>query len=365
MKKSTFFTTLALVALSIVVLANVAFAASGYIELAPLPGTQTSNCPNPSGGGGTVPCVGVGGTNTLGAYINTIYKLAVAGASVLAVLMIIIGGFTYVSTDAINNKEEGKGQIKAALGGLLLVLASWVILYTVNPQLTSLKIASKALDSRSLADFFNFGAAASQAYGQILDKLLVNLDAKKETIANIRETSAIMQSQLNDYNALDAALTSGTSMTTGLPLTPEEILEMGLQRDDMLDSINTNYGSVGELQTKMEDLDNKANVIWEVTRATTIYEEAIAEGQASRSGCILASCQQTYEQGIISQTNQLETDYLARLSRINGTTSFTSDQKTQLSRLLNSQYNRAVTSLCNNTTSANNTTCMNNIAPTI
>src|SRR3989344_3112825 len=110
MSKRPIITIFALVALFTILSVNVALAATGYIELAPLPGTQTSMCPSPDGGA-QVPCVGVGGTNTLGRYINSLYKLAVAGASVLAVLMILIGGFTYVSTDAIGNKEEGKSQI--------------------------------------------------------------------------------------------------------------------------------------------------------------------------------------------------------------------------------------------------------------
>jgi hypothetical protein len=53
--------------------------------------------------------------------------------------------------DAITGKEEGKARIQRALGGLLLALASYIILYTINPNLVSLNL--------------NFGPAAELQSG--------------------------------------------------------------------------------------------------------------------------------------------------------------------------------------------------------
>ena len=99
--------------------------AQGYVELAPIPGTTA---------------VGDTGTQILGTYLTGIFKVGIAVAGVLAFLMIVIGGFQYLSTDAITGKEEGKQRIARALGGLILALASYIILYTINPNLVSLNL---------------------------------------------------------------------------------------------------------------------------------------------------------------------------------------------------------------------------------
>ena len=62
------------------------------------------------------------------------FKFLIAIAGVLAVIMIVIGGVEYMSTDAVYGKSEGKNKITRALGGLLLALISWLILNTINPD---------------------------------------------------------------------------------------------------------------------------------------------------------------------------------------------------------------------------------------
>ncbi|MSU55484.1 MAG: hypothetical protein EXS46_03030 [Candidatus Taylorbacteria bacterium] len=105
----------------------------GYIPLAPISPNDTAvNCAD--GDGKIVKC-----TN-LKIYLTGMFKVGVAAAGILAFLMIVWGGFTYLSTDAITGKEEGKERIQRALGGLILALASYIILYTINPQLVNLDL---------------------------------------------------------------------------------------------------------------------------------------------------------------------------------------------------------------------------------
>ncbi|MEK9181989.1 MAG: pilin [Patescibacteria group bacterium] len=94
-----------------------------YTPLAPLPGTTNEE-----------------GTTNIQTYIPGIFKLAIGIAGVLAVLMIIIGGVEYITTDAIQGKSEGKERIQNALWGLVLVLVSWILLYTINPKLTDFNL---------------------------------------------------------------------------------------------------------------------------------------------------------------------------------------------------------------------------------
>lgn len=79
-------------------------------------------------------------TNNAASYINIIIKVFISIIGVLGVIMIILGGVQYMSTDAISKKEGGKEMITNSIFGLLLALASWLILNTINPNLTNINI---------------------------------------------------------------------------------------------------------------------------------------------------------------------------------------------------------------------------------
>jgi hypothetical protein len=114
-----------------------------YTLLAPLP------CP-----GGSVGCSGqlttldVSGTNSLGTYLNLIIKIFIGICAVLALIMVVMGGIEYMTSDLISSKEAGKERIRDALLGLVLALAAWTLLYTINPNLlqTNINIPAAAAD---------------------------------------------------------------------------------------------------------------------------------------------------------------------------------------------------------------------------
>lgn len=108
----------------------------GYTLLAPLPGTTQDCAKNKNG---KIDC-----TTDIQTYIPGIFNLTIGIAGVLAVLMILIGGVEYITTDAIQGKHDGKKRINNALLGLLLVLVSWILLRTINPKLTEFNLAIKS-----------------------------------------------------------------------------------------------------------------------------------------------------------------------------------------------------------------------------
>ena len=73
--------------------------------------------------------------DNLGVYLNSIFRVVLGIIGILAVIKIILGGLQYLSTDAVSGKSEGKASIQAAVGGLLLAITAWIILYTINPKL--------------------------------------------------------------------------------------------------------------------------------------------------------------------------------------------------------------------------------------
>ena len=95
-------------------------------------GTYTLLAPIPTFfPGGTVDVKGGG----LGGYLNGLYRAGIAVATGLALIMIVVGGLEYVSTDSIQGKSNGRERIKNAIIGLLLALTSFIILRQINPNL--------------------------------------------------------------------------------------------------------------------------------------------------------------------------------------------------------------------------------------
>ncbi|MEK7639171.1 MAG: hypothetical protein AAB388_03360 [Patescibacteria group bacterium] len=87
------------------------------------------NFPNYSSGGG-------GFVN----FLNWLYSLVIGIAAFLAVVKIVVAGVKWMLTDIVSNKSEAKKDIQSALLGLLLIIASVVILNQINPALTSFAI---------------------------------------------------------------------------------------------------------------------------------------------------------------------------------------------------------------------------------
>ncbi len=102
-----------------------------YTVLVPLPGT--TKCTTPSDD--PAKC-----TTTLSQYLPAAFNLAVGIAVALAFIYITIGGVMYATSDALSGKSQGRDYITNALIGLLLVIGSYVILWTINPKILDITI---------------------------------------------------------------------------------------------------------------------------------------------------------------------------------------------------------------------------------
>ena len=71
----------------------------------------------------------------LGAYLNLMIKLVIGLSAVMAVVMIVIGGIEYMTSELPGNKESGKERIKNGILGLLIALGAYALLNTINPDL--------------------------------------------------------------------------------------------------------------------------------------------------------------------------------------------------------------------------------------
>ena len=106
-----------------------------YVTLAPLPNT-TENC-------GADVKVGDACTTTLQKYLPAVFNLSIGIAAVMAFVMITFGGITYVVSDSISGKADGRKYIENALYGLVLVIGAYAILYTINPAILEFNLNLK------------------------------------------------------------------------------------------------------------------------------------------------------------------------------------------------------------------------------
>jgi hypothetical protein len=97
------------------------FCANGtctYTPLEPLPGQPPAS-----------------GSLTFAQYANNIFTLSIVIGAMLAVAVLVFSGITYMVSEAIPQKDWGKRKLKQALWSLLILLGSYLILSTINPNL--------------------------------------------------------------------------------------------------------------------------------------------------------------------------------------------------------------------------------------
>lgn len=67
-------------------------------------------------------------TKGVDALFTELFRWSIGLIVILAVVMLVIGGIQYMGTESISGKSNGKEQIFAAIGGLLIALLSVLLL---------------------------------------------------------------------------------------------------------------------------------------------------------------------------------------------------------------------------------------------
>lgn len=96
----------------------------------PIPGVNFTP-PTPEGDQISVPF--------LAQYITGIYSYMLGISTIIAIIVVIVGGFYYLLGATVGDAKKGQTLIKDAIGGLVVLYASYFILYTINPNLVSLR----------------------------------------------------------------------------------------------------------------------------------------------------------------------------------------------------------------------------------
>lgn len=167
-----------------------------YTPLAPIPGTGNTICdsgiPNPN-------CK----VANLGGYLRGIYMTGIALAGLFVVFSIVRGGFTLLFTDSILGKSEGKSMILHALGGLLIVFSSFVLMNTINPQLGRDLDLNLSFPAKNITSFVSTVKPLTQAELDVLTLKNENtLSAKRGNLAGAsRAASDVMDTAVRNSRA--------------------------------------------------------------------------------------------------------------------------------------------------------------------
>lgn len=141
--------------------ASFAFAAdtgNGFVALAPIPGVTDASASN------------------FGAFFNSLFRLLIVGAGILAVIRIGWAGIVYMTTESTHGKGEAKEKIEDAVIGLLLALGTFLILSIINPNLTLIGgISTIRVAGDNFPQQVNFSRPATQADLQTLSDLTGNV----------------------------------------------------------------------------------------------------------------------------------------------------------------------------------------------
>jgi len=176
----------------------------GYTPLEPIPGVTS----------GTNLTSGAGFSNL----VNALFKILISAGALLAVLMLTIGGIQYMTSSSIGNKKQGLDRAWAAIYGLLLIAATWLILNTINPKLLNFNFiacpqGSSVCNATATANTSPFGATTVPAAQQV--SLTPDQISQAGFAGKTQDTSALLYNNSNLPSAAAVQNYNNTCQTKG------------------------------------------------------------------------------------------------------------------------------------------------------
>jgi hypothetical protein len=186
---------------------------------------------------------------------TSLYKFAIGIATILAVIMIMWGGFEYMTTEAFTGKNSAKDRITYSFVGLILLLGSYIILNTINRNLLTFKITFPTAGETGM----NTAVTASQ---DALNKFEEDRETALNTLAKVNGAKRLLEEtekDLSDVNAQMAPLEERIKMGKELSKTETELLENLTTRKEELLKQQTEDQSLYAQNTEglKKQLDNQ------------------------------------------------------------------------------------------------------------
>ncbi|HEU0051480.1 MAG TPA: pilin [Patescibacteria group bacterium] len=135
----------------------------------------------------------------LGDYIAAVYRYAVGISVILAIIMVVYGGFRYLIGSAAGDVKKGRTIIVDAIAGMLITLCAYLILHIANPSTLN-------LDAIRLPIVYNVPEAKAEPEGTEQElktctpiNSLDHYDADGNASAINALTETLSASRINDY----------------------------------------------------------------------------------------------------------------------------------------------------------------------
>jgi hypothetical protein len=177
-----------------------------FAQAAPLPFTPLVSIP------------GLQNATDLNAYINALYSLSISIAALIAVVKIVLAGAKYMLDDLVSGKQQAKTDIWNALIGLLIIIGAWLILNTINSDLTNPSILIERVDN----------SVAGGAQNETIPIVSVPLNLNDATTNEVQNYISACTSQLGNYQYTTFSLGGilyGTCENKGGTVTTSLVLE--------------------------------------------------------------------------------------------------------------------------------------------
>jgi hypothetical protein len=103
--------------------------------------------------------------------INLVFKALIYIGGMVAVLYLVLGGITYMVSEAVGKRSKARERIRAAVWGLAILLMSWIILNTINPSLVQ---ACTVLNTSTTGTISSSQGTAADASEQAISECVKN-----------------------------------------------------------------------------------------------------------------------------------------------------------------------------------------------
>lgn len=208
----------------------------------------------------------------ISSYILYVYNLAFAASVFLAIVMIIWGGFEYITSEIPFIKSDGKSKIEKAITGLVMVLASYLILQTIDPRLVNVNTELPALkvDKNKVNDYL-------KNQNEYQSELVKSLSAAGATNTKQINDNA---SKLNDLRAKKAEIDEKIRVVkeNSSTVAPTD-LDVLYSESDVIDSkIKELESSQLSLVAENKGLSRYKEIVESISLSTTPIDRSTIDG---------------------------------------------------------------------------------------
>ncbi len=212
-----------------------AYALDNYTVLEPLPGTTIDKN-----------CTGDKCQTDLEHYLPGLFNWAIGIAAVMAFVVITFGGITYMTTDALGPKSQGREMIERAIWGLVLVIGSYIILYTINPQILEFNLTLKRPNISTSTVYTTSSTGVLQGY--VMNQDMIDQDKViRQKLENVTAQFGVVVHPIAfNSSACTTGATKGCTNVYGMPVVMQDaLLDLALSKDNCDCQIRITGGTEG------------------------------------------------------------------------------------------------------------------------